>query len=143
MCGIAGILMERADGDARPCVERMTGALAHRGPDASGIWSDEFCTLGHRRLGIIDLSETGRQPLANEDGTIWVTFNGEIYNFQSLRQELIETGHQFRTGSAREVRGRLYGEPGVDPPGRLRGMFAFAIWDGPRRRLFAARDRLG
>jgi len=135
--------MERADGDARPCVERMTGALAHRGPDASGIWSDEFCTLGHRRLAIIDLSETGRQPLSNEDGTIWITFNGEIYNFQSLRVELEALGHQFHTRTDTETIVHAYEQWGTDCLRRLRGMFAFALWDQNHRRLFLARDRVG
>src|SRR5687767_15998478 len=102
MCGISGTVALAGSTSARQ-LGPMLDALQHRGPDASGTWSDGSCALGHRRLSIIDLSEAGRQPLANEDETVWVTFNGEIYNFQSLREELEKLGHQFRTRTDTEV----------------------------------------
>ena len=117
--------------------------MPHRGPDADGSWSDGICALGHRRLAIIDLSDSGRQPLSNEDGTVWITFNGEIYNFQSLREELQGLGHQFRTLTDTEAIVHAYEQWGTECVSRLRGMFAFAIWDQRHRRLFAARDRVG
>jgi len=121
----------------------MISALRHRGPDDWGAWSDDACALGHRRLSIIDLSEAGRNPLANEDGSIQITFNGEIYNFQSLRRELEGLGHRFRTQTDTEVIVYAYEQWGTDALKRLRGMFAFGIWDRRRRRLFLARDRVG
>jgi asparagine synthase (glutamine-hydrolysing) len=140
MCGIAGRI---AAGRVTPeQIERMLAKIAHRGPDDAGVYIDAHAGLGHRRLSIIDLG-TGHQPLANEDETIWIVFNGEIYNFEPLREELIARGHRFRTRSDTEVIVHLYEEYGTDCVTRLRGMFAFAIWDAPRRRLFAARDRLG
>ena len=142
MCGIAGSLaVERVHQECR--VAAMCDAQRHRGPDDSGIWSDEFCTLGHRRLAIIDLTETGRQPLSNEDGTIWITFNGEIYNFQALRVELEGLGHRFHTRTDTETIVHAYEQWGTDCLGRLRGQFAFGLWDQNRRRLFLARDRVG
>jgi len=142
MCGIAGII-ER-DLDARPDHERlaaMTAALSHRGPDDEGAYFAGPCGLGHKRLSIIDL-ETGRQPMCNEDESIWIVFNGEIYNYVELRQEL-SRHHQFRTQSDTEVILHLYEELGERCLERLNGMFSFAIWDERRQRLFAARDRLG
>lgn len=142
MCGITGIIDARGAMQAA-AVSGMTEALRHRGPDASGAWSDEFCALGHRRLAIIDLSEAGRQPLSNEDGSIWITFNGEIYNFQALRQELESSGHVFRSHTDTETIVHAYEQWGTDCVKHLRGMFAFGIWDQHRRRLFLARDRVG
>jgi asparagine synthase (glutamine-hydrolysing) len=141
MCGIYGSVSPggASDQDAGPALE----AQRHRGPDASGIWSDGVCVLGHRRLAIIDLSEAGRQPLANEDGTIWITFNGEVYNFQGLRAELEGLGHRFRTRTDTEAIVHAYEQWGTRCVHRLRGMFALAIWDQGRRRLFLVRDRLG
>ncbi|MCW5970255.1 MAG: asparagine synthase (glutamine-hydrolyzing) [Blastocatellales bacterium] len=124
-------------------IRRMTAAIHHRGPDAEGFWSDPHCTLGHRRLAIIDLSESGRQPLSNEDGTVWITFNGEIYNFQQLRSRLESLGHRFRTRTDTETIVHAYEQWGTDCLKHLRGMFAFGVWDAPRRRLFLARDRVG
>jgi asparagine synthase (glutamine-hydrolysing) len=121
----------------------MTEALAHRGPDASGLWSDEYCVLGHRRLAVIDLSDAGRQPLSNDDGSLWITFNGEIYNYQEMRRDLEEFGYRFRTRTDTEVVVYAYERWGVDAVLRLRGMFAFGIWDRRRHRLFLARDRVG
>lgn len=120
----------------------MAQAIAHRGPDAEGIWIGQGIGLAHRRLSIIDLAGGG-QPLSNEDGAIRVVFNGEIYNYQPLMQELEAKGHRFRTRSDTEVLVHLYEEMGDELVARLRGMFAFAIWDGRRRRLLLARDRLG
>jgi asparagine synthase (glutamine-hydrolysing) len=121
----------------------MIDAQAHRGPDAWGVWSDGRCALGHRRLSIIDLSEAGRQPMSNASGDIRITFNGEIYNFQRLRRELESLGHGFRTHTDTEAIIFAYEQWGVDCLAKLRGMFAFGIWDRRRRRLFLARDRVG
>jgi len=121
----------------------MSDAQAHRGPDDWGVWSDGRCALGHRRLSIIDLSEAGRQPMSNARGDVRITFNGEIYNFQHLRRELEGLGHVFRTRTDTEAIIYAYEQWGVDCLARLRGMFAFGIWDHRRRRLFLARDRVG
>ena len=120
----------------------MSEALRHRGPDDHGIHVDSAAVLGIRRLSIIDVAG-GHQPIANEDGSIWVVFNGEIYNHRELRSELESRGHRFRTHSDTEVIVHAYEEYGTQCPGHLAGMFAFAIWDSTRRRLYAARDRLG
>lgn len=142
MCGIAGALSSTGE-DLKPIVSAATAALVHRGPDDAGLWSDGVCALGHRRLSIIDLSDAGRQPMPSEGGEIWITFNGEIYNFESLRRELETVGHRFRTRTDTEVIIRAYEEWGEKCIERLRGMFAFAIWDQRRRRLTVARDRAG
>lgn len=142
MCGICGIA--RSDEQAVD-LERllsMRDLLSHRGPDAAGHWSTPGIAFGHRRLSIIDLSG-GAQPLSNEDGTVWVTFNGEIYNFPELREQLLARGHQFRTHSDTEVLVHGYEEFGLDLPGKLNGIFAFGIYDIPRKRLLLARDQLG
>jgi len=143
MCGIAGLL--RFDG--RPIdpavLDAMTDVLAHRGPDGRGTYIDGELGLGHRRLAIIDLSEDGAQPMPNEDQTIWVVLNGEIYNFPQLREELLGKGHRFRSHTDTEVLVHLYEEHGDDMVARLRGMFAFALWDTAKRRLLIARDRFG
>src|SRR5688572_22935819 len=139
MCGIAGIIDLRGGRPDRAALQRMCRALAHRGPDDEGYWLSECAALGQRRLSIIDLSQ-GHQPLSNEDGTIWVTFNGEIYNFQELRTRLAERGHRFATRCDTEVIVHAYEEYGADCVNHFRGMFAFAVWDVPRRRLFVARD---
>ena len=143
MCGICG-KVDRSGVPIDPALlRRMVATLRHRGPDAEGVRTDAWMGLAQSRLAIVDLDARATAPLANEDGTIWVTFNGEIYNFEALREELIDRGHVFRTTSDTEVLVHLYEERGVECLARLRGMFALAIWDGPRRRLFAARDRLG
>jgi asparagine synthase (glutamine-hydrolysing) len=124
----------------------MIDAQSHRGPDAWGLWADEHCALGHRRLSIIDLSEAGRQPMSNSDDPdrdILITFNGEIYNFQELRRELESLGYRFRTRTDTETILHAYDRWGVDCLAKLRGMFAFGVWDRNRRRLFLARDRVG
>ncbi len=142
MCGIAGYLACDSVPPDRSIVERMCERLFHRGPDASGFFCDQHAALGHRRLSIID-RQGGNQPLANEDGSIQIVFNGEIYNFQVLRRELIEKGHRFASNSDTEVLVHLYEEAGERMPELLNGMFAFAIWDRKRQQMFLARDRLG
>src|SRR5574337_558832 len=142
MCGIAGVV--RGDGGVveNALLRAMTTVLAHRGPDGEGLFLRGPVGFGHRRLAIIDLV-TGDQPMLNDDGSVCLIFNGEIYNFRELRRELEARGHRFRTRSDTEVVLRAYEAYGVDCLGRLRGMFAFAIWDQPRGRLFLARDRAG
>ena len=162
MCGIAGIvdlhaLQQRLDpvpanasdvptadtcGERRTAMRRMLEALRHRGPDGEGIHHDDCVTLGHRRLSIIDLAG-GRQPLRNADGSLWLVCNGEIYNYPALRQELERDGYRFLTHSDCEVIIGLYERFGEHLLARLRGMFAFALWDAKRGRLLAARDHLG
>jgi asparagine synthase (glutamine-hydrolysing) len=142
MCGIAGILRQDGGVVDRGLLGRMTDVLAHRGPDGHGLHVDGPVGLGHRRLSIIDLA-TGAQPMATVDGALWITYNGEVYNYRELRQELTALGYQFQTTSDTEVILQGYRAWSSDVVRRLRGMFAFAIWDAPRRRLFAARDRLG
>jgi asparagine synthase (glutamine-hydrolysing) len=151
MCGICGMIgLGDASGFGPEVVDRMRRVLGHRGPDEQGVHVAQFHTdgrpgrvgLGHARLSIIDLA-TGHQPLANEDETVWIVFNGEIYNFQELRPDLEARGHVFRTHCDTEVIVHLYEEYGVKCLQRLRGMFAFAIWDARKQQLFCARDRLG
>ncbi len=138
MCGIAGFSWQN-----EVLVSQMTQTLAHRGPDQYGVYTDAGVSLGHRRLSIIDLSEHGRQPMSNEDGTVWVTYNGEMYNFLDLRKTLQAKGHTFRSRTDTEVVVHAYEEYGVDCVQHFNGMFGFAIWDQNRRELFLARDRLG
>ena len=143
MCGIAGSFRRGGATHAdRVGVARMMQALAHRGPDGEGAWEDAEVVLGHRRLAIIDL-DGGQQPLFDEAGRIAVVFNGEIYNFADLRSQLSGRGHRFRTATDTEVLVHGYEEWGIDVVTRLRGMFAFALWDADRHRLVLARDRLG
>ena len=141
MCGIAGFysLRERAD---EADIRTMCGRIRHRGPDDEGIYVDGGCAIGMRRLSIIDLS-TGHQPMSNEDGTVWIVFNGEIYSYQELRRNLMAQGHRFATNSDTETIVHLYEQEGVEGIAKLRGMFVFAIWDSRRRRLTLARDRFG
>ncbi len=140
MCGICGIICERGVNPDE--VRRMADVLAHRGPDDQGYYVNGQVGLGHRRLSIIDLAH-GQQPISNQDGTIWVVFNGEIYNFKSLRQELEAKGYVFKTHTDTEVIVHLYQEMGERCLEKLSGMFAFALWDAKQRKLFMARDRLG
>ena len=143
MCGIAGLYNFKT---FEPVPERllkaMTDTLVHRGPDDEGFYISGPVGLGHRRLSIIDI-ESGHQPLANEDETVWVVFNGEIYNFMDLHDELVNKGHTFKTRSDTEVIVHLYEEEGERCFERLRGMFAIAIWDERKRKLILARDRVG
>ncbi len=122
---------------------QMCAPVVHRGPDAGGTHSDPYIGLGERRLSIIDLAERANPPLTNEDATIWIVFNGEIYNFRELRATLVNEGHRFRTQGDTEVILHLYEKHGVQCVEHLRGMFAFGIWDSKRRLFFGARDRLG
>lgn len=146
MCGIAGYFLP--DQQRPPAVAAaMCQSIFHRGPDEDGlriapVGDSGECAIGMRRLSIIDLS-TGRQPISNEDETVWVVFNGEIYNFPDLQKELEGKGHRFRTRSDTEVLVHLYEEYGIEGLRRLRGMFAFALWDSSRRKLLLARDKLG
>jgi asparagine synthase (glutamine-hydrolysing) len=141
MCGIAGFLLRNNEAKAAD-VRAMTDVIRHRGPDDEGIYTDGPCGIGMRRLSIIDLS-TGHQPISNEDGSVWVVFNGEIYQYHELRQDLIARGHQFRTTSDTETLVHLYEEKGAEGLRLLRGMFAFCIWDARKRTLLLARDRFG
>ena len=141
MCGIAGVVT-KGKAVERSCLEAMMQLLAHRGPDGEGVYFDEAVGLGHRRLAIID-PEGGQQPLSNEDGSVWVTFNGCIYNYQELARTLRAAGHSFKTHSDTEVIVHAYEQWGTECVTHFNGMFAFAIWDGRAQRLFAARDRMG
>jgi asparagine synthase (glutamine-hydrolysing) len=144
MCGIAGKLYLDGQRPAeRDLIGRMLEVIVHRGPDGQGQYVSGPVGLGHRRLSIIDLSDYGTQPMCNEDATVWITFNGEIYNYLELRKRLIQRGHVFRSATDTEVIIHLYEEYGADCLQQLRGMFAFAIWDQRRQRLFLARDRVG
>ncbi len=148
MCGVAGILCasEVFDGETlRRMVTAMGDSMVHRGPDAAGIWVDPQggCALAHRRLSIIDLSDEGRQPMGNADGSVQVTFNGEIYNFQGLRDDLIARGHRFRSHTDTEVIPHLFESFERDQVNLLDGMFAFGVWHRASRRLLLARDPFG
>lgn len=143
MCGIAGFVApEGLQVDERGRLLRMQAALTHRGPDEEGTHIDHWAALGHRRLSIVDLA-TGQQPLCNEDASIWTVYNGEIYNHGELRVVLEAAGHRYRTKCDTETIVHAYEQWGDDCVNHFRGMFAFAIWDAPRRRLLLARDRLG
>jgi len=139
MCGIAGILGTHKTED----IIAMLRVMKHRGPDNYGIYDKGSLGIGHDRLSIIDLSENGNQPMSNEDGNIQLVINGEIYNYKELRQELQDKGHQFRSNSDSEVLVHLYEEYGPECLTKINGMFAFAIYDGIRKRLMLARDRMG
>src|SRR5437870_4446008 len=143
MCGITGIfhLDPRARIDEL-LLHRMNAAIAHRGPDDDGFYVNGPVGLGNRRLSIIGLAD-GRQPITNEDGTVWTVYNGEIYNYPDLRAELERNGHRFRTSTDTEVIVHAYEEDGADFVHRLNGMFAIALWDDRRHRLLLYRDRLG
>src|SRR5918912_3506733 len=141
MCGIAGKVDFAAPVDPAP-VTAMCDAMVHRGPDERGLHSDSGVALGMQRLAIIDVAG-GQQPIFNEDRTVAVVLNGEIYNFNELRAELVRRGHSFSTHADTEVLVHLYEDHGEAMVDHLRGMFAFAIWDARRRRLFVARDRVG
>jgi len=146
MCGICGIYapnhQQRID---EPLITRMRDTMSHRGPDDAGLYIAPAKNLGfgHRRLSIIDLSENGRQPMPNEDETVWITYNGEVYNFLDFKDSLERKGHSFRSRTDTEVLVHLYEDYGEEMLHKLRGMFAFGIWDDQRKKLFVARDRLG
>jgi asparagine synthase (glutamine-hydrolysing) len=144
MCGICGVVYRDPMRPVDPAlVERMTRSLAHRGPDDESFFIQRQVGLGHRRLTIIDLSSAGRQPMSNENGRLWIVFNGEIYNYKELREELAARGHTFKSQTDTEVIVHLFEEEGPACVERMNGMFAFAIWDNEARTLFAARDRFG
>lgn len=144
MCGIAGYVGLRDSMDALPAVQRLLGAIAHRGPDGEGVEVWNSAALCHRRLAILDLSEAGRQPMLSPDGQVGVAFNGCIYNFQELRRELEAHGREFRSNTDTEILVNGFLEWGIHRlVSRLRGMFAFGIWDNRSRELFLVRDRLG
>jgi asparagine synthase (glutamine-hydrolysing) len=142
VCGIAGIVRWDGQPVREDEIRAMCGVMAHRGPDDEGVYIGDGIAIGMRRLSIIDLSN-GFQPISNEDGTVWIVFNGEIYNYQELRRDLQRRGHTFRTASDTETIVHLYEDLGPRCVDRLRGMFAFAIWDTRRRQILLARDRLG
>ncbi|ULA58170.1 MAG: Asparagine synthetase (glutamine-hydrolyzing) [Nitrospira sp.] len=143
MCGICGKLLLKEDAPVDPTlISRMSSAMMYRGPDDSGIYTSRKIGFGHGRLSIIDL-QTGKQPLSNENGTVWVVFNGEIYNFRELRNECLRRGHTFKTHTDTEVIVHLYEDYGEDFVSKLRGMFAIALWDETSETLILARDRVG
>jgi asparagine synthase (glutamine-hydrolysing) len=142
MCGIAGFVTRAPGSPPDALLARMTDIIRHRGPDASGYYRDPFAALGHRRLSIIDVRD-GHQPMSNEDGSLWITYNGEIFNHATLRPALEQAGHQYRTRCDTETILHAYEQYGPDCVTRFRGMFSFAIWDKSARTLFCARDRLG
>ncbi len=143
MCGICGKINFSNEPVNEGLLRRMTSCLSHRGPDDEGIYLKDNVGLGHRRLSIIDLSLSAHQPMSNEDRSVWIVYNGEIYNFMELREELIKKGHSFRSRSDTETILHAYEEYGVECLKHLRGMFAFAIWDERKQTLFLARDRVG
>jgi asparagine synthase (glutamine-hydrolysing) len=143
VCGIAGITTTHPDDSLRLAADRMAAAMKHRGPDTQGVQEFPSCLLVNARLSIIDLSDRGRMPMSSPDGQTWITYNGESYNAAELRAELEQRGRTFRTTSDTEVVLQLYLEYGERFVERLRGMFAFAIWDCGERKLLLGRDRLG
>src|ERR1044072_468866 len=142
MCGIVG--MVNLDGRVAEAelLARMNEAIIHRGPDEDGIYLKGHVGLAMLRLAIIDL-KSGQQPIANEEGTAWIVYNGEVYNYREVKKELEARGHRFHTDCDTEVVLHAYLEYGADCPKHLRGMFAFAVWDERKRELFIARDRVG
>src|SRR3954447_10447477 len=143
MCGICGIFEPgRQSAIDGVTLKAMTNSMVHRGPDDEGHYSGPGIGLGFRRLSIIDLAG-GHQPLSNEDGTIWIVFNGEIYNFEELNRRYLSSGHTFKTRSDTETIVHLYEELGEACFAELRGMFAIALWDSRRKKLLLARDRVG
>ncbi|MGC9114336.1 MAG: asparagine synthetase B family protein, partial [Candidatus Micrarchaeia archaeon] len=139
MCGICGIY----GAPDKVLAKKMADVMRHRGPDGEGFYEDGAVSLGHRRLAIIDLSARGNQPMCNEDGTVWISFNGEIYNFKELRAELERKGHEFKSASDTEAVIHLYEQEGLAALKRLNGIFGFALWDSRKKRLLLARDRMG
>ncbi|HOX22668.1 MAG TPA: asparagine synthase (glutamine-hydrolyzing), partial [Elusimicrobiales bacterium] len=142
MCGICGVFDTSGQAVSRELLRRMNDLIAHRGPDDEGYYLDGGLGLAMRRLSIIDL-QSGHQPISNEKGNVWVVLNGEIYNYRQLRAELLQRGHSFSTKSDTEVLVHLYEELGQDCVKKLRGMFAFALWDGEKKQLLLGRDRIG
>jgi asparagine synthase (glutamine-hydrolysing) len=143
MCGICGIVGERSQPTWPAALERMNHVIRHRGPDDEGRHLEPGVALGHRRLAIIDLSSAGHQPMTNEDGTLWLTYNGEIYNHREVRHELVAKGHQYRSETDSETIIHAFEEWGEAAVDRFRGMFAFGLWDRGAQRFWLVRDRLG
>jgi asparagine synthase (glutamine-hydrolysing) len=143
MCGITGILSFRGEPTSPQQVEAMTRLLSHRGPDGDNTWFSNRVGFGHSRLAVLDLEETGRQPMSYLGGRFWITYNGEVYNFLELRDELEALGHRFRSTSDTEVVLAAFAEWGQSCQLRFNGMWAFAIWDSQEKRLFMSRDRFG
>lgn len=143
MCGIAGFVLPNHEESCRLLLKRMIGSIRHRGPDDEGLYCNELVGLAACRLSVIDLSPMGHQPMTNEDGSLWLAYNGEIYNFSELRKDLTSRGHRFRSEADTEVVLHAYEEYGIDCLEKFNGMYAFALWDAGRRRLFCARDRMG
>ncbi len=143
MCGIAGIFDSRGETPETRILERMGEVIAHRGPDSSGVFAAPGIGFSHRRLSIIDLSLNGHQPMTNEDGTVWIVYNGEIYNYREIREDLVRRGHRFKSNTDTETIIHAYEEYGTECLGLFNGMFAFSLWDSRNRLLFAARDRIG
>lgn len=141
MCGICGIFNFSGIGESN--ISEMTAVMSHRGPDCEDIYRDNYIHLGHRRLSIIDLSDSASQPMCNEDGTIWIVFNGEIYNFRELMQELKNKGHRFKSRSDTEVIIHAYEQWNERAWERFNGMFAFGLWDSNNKTLYLVRDRFG
>jgi len=142
MCGVAGIISKYTHDDSVAVLRKMLSAIRHRGPDERGIYCDSKAVIGNVRLSIIDIA-SGQQPLSNEKGNLWIVFNGEIFNYIELRQELISLGHHFKTQCDTEVLLHIYEQYGVSGLSKLNGQFVFAIWDTIKEELFIARDRLG
>ncbi|MDD3905515.1 MAG: asparagine synthase (glutamine-hydrolyzing) [Candidatus Omnitrophica bacterium] len=143
MCGITGIFNINGMNIEAPALRRMNAALSHRGPDDEGYFTDRDIGLGHKRLSIIDLSSAARQPISNENGTMWLVYNGEIYNYPELVHDLKNLGHKFKSHSDAEVVLHAYEEWGASALDKFRGMWAFALWDSDKRELFCCRDRFG
>src|SRR5690554_2842132 len=143
MCGITGILTQNFAEANKDICAQMTRVLSHRGPDGEGVYSSGPVVLGHRRLAIIDLTETGHQPMASDDGRVVVTYNGEVYNFRELRAELEGNGYAFRGSSDTEVIVNALHHWGTDAIKKFNGMFAFAAWFNDEKKLILARDRYG
>src|ERR1700685_1223074 len=142
MCGIAGYVSVTPSSDSEAILRRMTDAIAHRGPDDHGYYHDAHAHLGPRRLSIIDVA-AGHQPMTNETGSHWITYNGEIFNHREIRPGLEQAGHRYLTHCDTETILHAYEERGPASVELFRGMFAYAIWDREKRRLFCVRDRLG
>ena len=142
MCGIAGIVAARGHGIEADRLADMIAMLDHRGPDDRGMHVEPAAGLAHARLSVIDVAGGG-QPMSNEDGSLWITFNGEIFNYIELREELVARGHRFQTESDTEVILHLFEEEGADAVHKLNGQWAFGIWDTRAQTLFLSRDRLG
>ncbi len=143
MCGFCGIYTPGVEGSFEQVLEKMTDTIAHRGPDDSGLYHDNDIGMGHRRLSIMDLSAHGAQPMTLEQSGITIAFNGEVYNFKELRKNLEGLGHQFHSQSDTEVMLHCYDQWGLEGLTQLEGMFAFALWDAPKKRLVLMRDRFG